>query len=864
MFTRSWLTCLLLLVGGAFPSLADAERIDPAIASAIRRPADLPHLRRASSAHGVPVLVRAAAGTPRRLFDALPGLSLEIIENVPVRYGDFWMVRVANLEGLRSLERAQFVLDAQLALTNAVRPLHRSNEILGTDYARGSASRTEQFTGRGITIGDIDSPVEVFHPAFFRGDAGWFTWVDVDGDGTLTPGVDGVDLDTNGSVESTEVLRVLRAVPFDVYTGDEAIGVRQAGFDPAEDWLYLDTNANDVRDTARTSDEFDDETPAFGEPLFTPDDVDGDGVVERNERLVRLGSSKFITYGIQHGERYDTVMRRGENLTSARSDYTGGALGYADTLHGSGVVGIMAADLPLVGRRNVGIAPDADYVVYSYAGDSQASAVMWVLEEGANVLVHEYVYWANIDLDGSDATSRVLDTSTASDGTVHVCPAGNIGGSARHARFGFEAGVTQEVPFQVPAGASYALVSIYAPGGSFSEMTFREPNGTEHSLDLRVDESGELGTNDGLFYGTASTSSRNVARYDLTLYVNGGGTLDPGNYVLVVTTSTDGQVHAYSMDSIDSFGRGVAFYPPFTTDDSTIAWPATADSCIAVGAVPSHVVAEGPAYAEAGNEAPGELRAYSGRGPRIDGAQQLHVVAPDNPWSVLGEGPIYPQYSPDELIAPAAAYAVFGGTSGAGPHVAGVAALLVESGLDGASVRDRITETAIDDGTGGTLPNANYGHGRLSASAALGVAETGTPPTISLSAPETVRPGARLTLTAVVSDADGGSLSVRWDDAYDGTWDTEYAESLTRSVTAPNSEGTFHVKARVRDASGRIAEASAVIAVAASAPVTPEDGEHSDDAGCGCGVHSAESNAPGWAFLGLVAAFGAFLRRRRA
>lgn len=861
MFKRSWLACLVLLLGGAIPSAADAERIDPAIAAALGRPVRLQNLRRASGRSGVPVLVRAASGTPRRLFDALPGVSLEVVENAPVRHGDFWMVRVANAEGLRSLELAQFVLDAQLALTNAVRPLHRSNEILGTDYARGSASRTEQFTGQGMTVGDIDSPVEVFHPAFFRGDAGWFTWVDVDGDGKLTPNIDGVDLDASGSVESVEVLRVLRAVPFDIFTGGEADGVREAGFDPAEDWLYLDTNESGARDTARTSDDFDDETPAFGEPLFTPDDIDGDGLVEPNERLVRLGSSKFRTYGINHGESYDMVMRRGENLTNARTDYTGGQFGYADTLHGSGVIGIMAADLPLIGRRNVGIAPDADYVVYSYEGDSQASAVMWTLDEGANVLVHEYVYWANIELDGSDATSRIIDSSTADEGAVHVCPAGNIGGSARHAQFEFEAGMTRQIPFEVPAGTAYVVVSIYAPANTFTELRFREANNTEHPLNLRTDTYGDLGTTEGIFYGTASISNRGVARYDMTLFVDGSGTLDPGDYVLIATTATDGDVHAYSMDSIDSFGRGVAFYPPYMTDDSTIAWPATADACIAVGAVPSHVVAEGPIYAEAGNEAPGELRAYSGRGPRIDGVQQLHIVAPDNPWSVVGEGPIYPQYSPDEFIAPAAAYAVFGGTSGAGPHVAGVATLLVESGVDGAAVRDRIIETAIDDGTGGTLPNANYGHGRLSASAALGAAETGTPPTISLSAPESVRPGATLTLTALVSDADSGSLAVRWDNTYDGTWDTEYAETLTHSVTAPNAEGSFHVKARVRDANGRIAEAAVVIAIAAGAPVTPEDGD--DGGGCGCGVHSAESNASGWAFFGLVAAFGAFLRRRR-
>jgi len=87
------------------------------------------------------------------------------------------------------------------------------------------------------------------------------------------------------------------------------------------------------------------------------------------------------------------------------------------------------------------------------------------------------------------------------------------------------------------------------------------------------------------------------------------------------------------------------------SEDYTVTWPATADSAITV-----------TAYTVAGD---GDIDSYSGWGPRIDGQPIVDIAAPGR--SVYSASP----WNPGD-------FSYFAGTSGAGPHVAGAAALLKE------------------------------------------------------------------------------------------------------------------------------------------------------------------------------------------
>ena len=93
----------------------------------------------------------------------------------------------------------------------APRPLDQSAVETGIAAARRTLRKKDgtALDGTGMRIADIDSGTFVFHPVFYRADAGVYAWVDVNGDGKLTPAKDGVDLDGNGTIEPHEVLRQL-------------------------------------------------------------------------------------------------------------------------------------------------------------------------------------------------------------------------------------------------------------------------------------------------------------------------------------------------------------------------------------------------------------------------------------------------------------------------------------------------------------------------------------------------------------------------------------------------------------------------------------------------------------------------------
>jgi subtilisin family serine protease len=842
------------------PMGAEAQRVDHRVFEALRAP-HYDHLPRAvPSGDGMPVLIELSIDpsvtNPRDALGTLPGV------RVVRSYGRFVFARI-DVVGAVSLASAPLVTSVRVARTSRPHlPLDRSAALLSLDAARGWASRsgaaTDRFTGEGITIADLDSAIDVFHPAFFRGDAGYFDWIDVNGDGLFTLNMDAIDLDRDGMADPGETARLMRAATLDLSGGD-ASGARPIGFDPGIDWVFLDLDFNTVRDVGAAAGA-DDSTPGFGEPIFTPDDVDGDGRLDTNERLVRLGSSKIARFYVSVNEpRFGHEYVRGTDLSTVRSDYTGGVYGYADGLHATGVAGILIADLPLTHRRWVGIAPDAELYSSFYIGNSSVEPIMWSLEQGADVLLHEYVQWTREVLDGGDATGALIDASTV-DGAVHVCPAGNIGGMGKHARIDATGGVSVDVPIDVPGDTAYWELTLHVEADALASLAVVEPNGTVAPFDDADVQ--PLTAGPGEIFGAIQTSDRGRTVRTMILYSD-GAPLATGRHFVRVMLSRDARIDVLLADA-QGFARGVSFPDDVASDDATLAWPATSDACITVGSTPAHLSSEGRWF-DGGREAAGEVRDYSARGPRIDGELGLHVLAPDNPWSSLCAGEIYPDY-PGYVVAPGAAYQVFGGTSGAGPHVAGVAALLVGAGLRGAAVRERIMATAIDDGLGGTLPNGDYGAGRIDALRALAAGATedgGEPPTVSLSAPSYVPLGSPITFTASASDPEGSEVTLRWDQGYDGTWDGEYGPSDTLTFT-PSEEGFVFVKVRARDAFGRIAEAAARVQVGGEAPDagTPDAGPGGGgDGGCGC---SAQRRGPSPFTLIVLSTGAALLLRPRS
>ncbi len=790
----------------------------------------------------LPLSVRAHQElSPQQIkrFEA-QGVLFDRVAGEPARVGVFYGVR-ATAQGLRFLAEAPEVARVSEATPRAVLPLSPVNlfdrVLVMSEVPPSRARRDSQgqrLTGRGVVIADVDSGIDVLHPLFFHADGGLYAWLDVDHNGTFTAGVDAADINGNGRADSGEWLEVTGGGLVDIYTGDTLLPAGQ--FVAGRHWLYADANGNQQRDQGPAAG-FTELAWAYGEPVFVTDDVDHDGVLDVGEKLLRLRTSKFRRIiRVYSGQVYE----RGTNLIATPR---------ADESHGTGVCGILVGGV--AGHTDLsGVAPDAElvFIDQSYIdGDplepamSLVTAVASAKEHDPVAFQHEYgsPIWSFGD--GSDEWDLFLDALT-SEGYVQTTAMHNYAGWGGFARLGVTAGATVDIPVEVDGrGGPYPYIlypTIRWQGGAVSDVqaTLILPGGGVLGLRPLETSAGNHAT-----YTEQNTSPRGThmtASYVYAVDAQGDyAQLAQGEWTLRLRNqgALDAEVHVWMPDE-----TGYAYFVSllsYVTDEGTIAAPATADSAVSVGA-------------SAGNDESevtrGDLMWFSGRGPRIDGALGIEVVAPQDHYTALhgGRGTALGNYM------------TFGGTSGALPMVTGSLALLLqaEPTLTPIEVRARVEARAVGDAFTGVVPNGDWGYGKLSAYRLLAAAPppANTAPTALLTVPAVVEPGESVSLDASASsdseDAQG-SLIFRLDSNYDGVWDVETLGVPIASLVVQG--GTTWVKLEVEDTGGLVGQALASISV--TAPGSTRRQTAND--GCSCGAA-----ASGPLFL---AALAGWRRRRR-
>jgi hypothetical protein len=634
--------------------------------------------------------------------------------------------------------------------------------------------------GTGVTICDSDSGVDVFHPMFFRANGGYLAWNDDNGSGAFEAAVDSVTLDGQ-----KVPLRVLHGVATNYWEDTPLFGSDSGDYQLELDWLYADLNGNGQRDFGRNAG-FDDDTPSLGEPLFVTDDVDDDGKLGPGEKIVALGSSKIRAVSFD-----GNLYTRGENLIDTPR------LQQID--HGTGSSGVLVG-----GQRGftpkLGMAPGADLLMAArVTGTDLVGLADWCVEEGARVVLHEYAPWMGYFLDGSEDLETLIDETSAL-GVAHVNPAGNLSGSQKLYKRVHPLGATT-IAIEAPPDSPYgdflflgASVLWRDPSRNLA-ITIEDPDGNSFALPT----SGWVYQPwvGGLFiYGERATSSRGTAKLDIYVFEPDLAAVIPaGSWKLQVSDpappgSEELEVIAFVQDEASGWGLGIHF-PEHASEDHLIGHPGTADAGIAVAA-----------YTGVGHNGgvAGTRADYSGRGFRIDGVDILSVSAPDDPVTAG-----YREGSEGR-------YFIYGGTSGASPHVAGVAALAIQAmpmatGLD---VRQAIREGALVDAAVGQAPNHDYGHGKLRAYRSLYGEDppaNAAPSIAPLTA--TLRRGETRVFGLTVSDPDHATaaLTVAVDRDYDGSYD----EVITNGAleVAFDELGTHVLKLSVIDPLGAEAQALA-------------------------------------------------------
>lgn len=731
------------------------------------------------------------------------------------------------------------------------RPLDQSAIETRVEAARRALMVRDgvELDGRGVVIGDIDTSIALYHPAFFNADAGVFEWVDVNGNGTFDLGTDGVDVDRNGTIEPAEVLKQQTASLFDARLQRT---MASSTFRPSMDWLYADSNGNNARDYGPM---FSEDTPAYGEPLFVADDANGNGTLDPTERLLRLGSSKVRA--INGAQEF---VRGSAEAPLVSYGSVGGADAFDRELHATGVAGILISGVPGVSHL-LGLAPRAELVLTDYygLGDNRdaglVAGMQWVIDQGANVMVTEFAPYAGVTLDGTSEGELLLD-SFADAGGVPVSPAGNLATGHKHVHVNLNAGdnALAIVTDSVFSGANYAALSVHYRSAS---RRARVTIGIPGMAPVQLPESAPSGVTvaPGIFATVeSSTTARGTRMIHAALFSRAA--LPESGWTASISMDAGPAVEAdiYASDNKADWAGGFQFRGNDPT--RTICYPSTSDKTISVAA---YVLHASPNFG--GSAAAGQLAVYSSRGPRLDGDNGIEIGAPDNPMSTLS---MYPGR------VPYASYMPFGGTSGAGPHVAAAAALLRQLNPTAApgAIRSMILDHARRDQYARADNTTEFGSGKLDVAAALGLTETtGTAPTITLRSPTRMGPEreAQLELSAM-DDGPTTDLVARWDLDYDGTPDTPWQPVGPQRVRS-GASGFVNVRVEVRDAMGYMAAATARIQVVPLSEVPMEDQQFDPVLvemmrGCHCATPGARTRTSGAWGLGILA-MAALLRRKK-
>jgi uncharacterized repeat protein (TIGR01451 family) len=680
------------------------------------------------------------------------GIHFHRLEGEPAHVAAIYGASVP-LEQVADFSQNSMVKQIELLNKPAASTLDISVPLIGADQAWSTQDWAGQnIRGKGVRIANFDTGVDVYHPDFWNADGGTYSWVD-DGGGFTGSGGECVDLNANTSCDTGETLR------FFEIAGTAASSVGTPGvFEADVDWLYNDANGDGVRNYGPPT--YTESSPAFGERIFLVNDADLDNTLDTTEQVIALGTSKVYATLDWQGNTH----LRGTDLITSDTDYNGHGTGVAGVALGGNIVNI-SGTYAVPNRRFVGVAPEAELLSADRINNGYITYIPWAANLGADVMLYEFGGWIGEFMDGSSIMEQMLDMQSAN-GIVQVVPAGNLAGS------------NKEDTQVIPGSGSHVFTANLSTLSIISRIsmaflwrnptvdvtyTITAPNGISSTV-LSATTGGSWASQSFAGYTIwyrRLDSSRGTAKYDLWI----DGSLGVGHNWLIQAGNPSGTplpIYAYIADNNYQWSGGMVWINPNET--KTVCWPATADSAIGVASYSTR---------PKDSVSVGDLSSFSSRGSRVDGARALDIAAPGGMFEVVAAE------SRGSGTSAIGKYQWFGGTSAAGPHVAGAAALMLQKNptLTPTQVTQIVRSSAITDSWtehaayGASTPNDYWGWGKLNVAGAvqsvpnpspdffLGVTPTWQTVAAGHSTTYTVGMSAQYGFTSSVSLAVGGSPS---------------------------------------------------------------------------------------------------------
>ena len=400
------------------------------------------------------------------------------------------------------------------------------------------------------------------------------------------------------------------------------------------------------------------------------------------------------------------------------------------------------------------IAPGANLTLIKIGDEVDLDqAVTYCLANGIDIINHSLGWYNTNNYDGTGTIADIARRAVTG-GILWVNAAGNEAQSHWRGTFA-DANVD---------GWNDAAVTFYASSGSpiILYLTWNEWPASSTDYDLYL-------------YDPSSNLLASSAKYQT-------GTEEPTESI----TTTASQTGTYTIRFRGAGSRSLNLYNLYQAVS-----PAVASSSILAPADVTEVVTVGAINYP--NYATGPQAAYSSQGPTTDGRTKPDLACPDN------------------VTTGSAPYTTFAGTSGAAPHAAGAAALLLsmQPSLSGAALRAQLLTHVVPMGS----PNI-YGQGRLVLQPPM---PTNQSPVASFTAsPSSAVIGQTVLFNGTGSyDPDGSVVAWLW----------SFGDGFSASGATPShayaAAGTYTVTLTVQDNAGATASTTRTVTITSPANQPP-------------------------------------------
>lgn len=401
-------------------------------------------------------------------------------------------------------------------------------------------------------------------------------------------------------------------------------------------------------------------------------------------------------------------------------------------LHGHGtMVAAIAASSGLAPGGYRGVAPGAE-IIFVKSGGPACEGASWFFDEKEILDGIYYIFQKaqqlgkrvviNLSLgtdigghDGSSFLERALD-ALAMQGAIIVAAAGNSAQDDRHAMGDLKTSPEATLEWVIPELTREYALSIWFSNQDEVRLTLTSADGVE----INIENGTKVNTGVGVieaerneyadsYEWLISVKLDERVFLSQTLWKLSISGLKIGNGVWHAWIESDTCNFVY-----ESFLDGSGYV---LSEEYTVSIPATARYVIAVGAYVTRnawLDASGEEVS-IGSEV-GSIAGFSGRGPTRDGRTKPDITAPGS--VIIAAKPLNIE---QEAIDPDEFHTVSQGTSMAAPHVAGVAAMILQLSptLNASEVRRIIIDAARQDEFTGEIDKQRgsntWGWGKLSA-----------------------------------------------------------------------------------------------------------------------------------------------------